>query len=51
MDQRQHFDRVGRDAVDQDVIGVDHRLAGAGDAAGTVKGRVLGQAIGGVADC
>lgn len=50
MEQRQHFDRVGRDAIDEDVVGVHHCLAGAGDAARAVEGGMLGQAIRSVAD-
>jgi hypothetical protein len=51
VDQREDLDRGVSDAVDQDVVGMDHRFAGARDAARAVEGRMIGQAIGGVLDC
>lgn len=50
MDESQHFYHVGGDVVDQDIVGMNHRLARAGDAAGTVDIGVVGQALGGVGD-
>jgi len=38
------------DAVDEDVVGMDHRLAGAGDAAGAVDIGVIGQRLRRVSD-
>ena len=38
------------DAVDEDVVGMDHRLAGAGDAAGAVDRGVIGQRLRRVSD-
>jgi hypothetical protein len=46
----QHGEDVDRlaDAVDEDVVGMDDRLARAGDAAGAMDQRVIGEALGGV---
>ena len=49
MEDAQHFDHVG-DAIDEDVVGVDDRLARAGQAAGAVEKRMRGQAFRGVPD-
>ena len=38
-----HLDRVCADAVDQNVIGMHHHLAGADDATGAIYERKLGQ--------
>ena len=37
MHQRQYLDCVGRDPIDQGIVGMDHGLAGAGDAAGLLR--------------
>ena len=49
MQHGEHLDRRA-DAIDQDVVGVDDRLARAGDAAWAVDQRVVGQSLGGVLD-
>ena len=41
MEDGEDLDRPG-DAVDQQVVGMDHRLAGAGYAAGAVDIGVIG---------
>ena len=48
----QHGEDVDRlaDAVDEDIVGVDDRLARAGDAAGAVEEWMVGEAIGSVPD-
>jgi len=43
----EHLDRVGH-TIDEDVVGVDDGLARAGNTAGAVEVRMVGQAIGSV---
>lgn len=50
VEHGEDLDRSG-DAVDEDVVGMDHRLAGAGDAAGAVEIGVLDDPVRGVAYC
>jgi len=50
VEDGEDLDRPG-DAVDEDVVGMDHRLAGAGDAAGAVEIGVLDDPVRGVAHC
>lgn len=49
MHDAHHLDEVAN-AVDQDVVGMDHRFSRAGDATGPVEIGMIGQAFGGVAD-
>lgn len=46
VNQVHDLDRFGRDPIDQDVIGVDHRLARALDPARPVEEWMLGQPLG-----
>jgi hypothetical protein len=50
VEDGEDLDRLG-DAVDEDIVGMDHRLAGAGDAAGAVEIRVLDDPARGVTYC
>jgi len=50
VEDGEDLDRLG-DAVDEDVVGMDHRLAGAGDTAGAVEIGVLDDPVRGVAYC
>lgn len=50
VEDGEDLDRPG-DAVDEDIVGMDHRLAGAGDAAGAVEIGVLNDPARGVAHC
>lgn len=45
-----HLDGVRQYPIDQNIIGVDHRLARAGHPTGAVDVGMLRQALGGVAD-
>lgn len=51
MVERKYLNPVGHDAVDEDVVRMDHGFARAGNTAGTVKIGVVGQAIGCVSYC
>jgi len=50
VEDGEDLDRSG-DAVDEDVVGMDHRLAGAGDAAGAVDIGVLDDPVRSVTYC
>lgn len=50
VDERQYLDRLDRDAVDEDIIGVNHGFAHAGHAAGTMRIGMVGQIVGSVPD-
>jgi len=50
VDDREDFDGARRDAIDQDVVGMDHGLARIGNSAGAVKMGMRRQAIGSVVD-
>jgi hypothetical protein len=50
VEDGEDLDRPG-DAVDKDVVGMHHRLAGAGDAAGAVEIGVLDYPVRGVTYC
>jgi hypothetical protein len=50
VEDGEDVDDVRSDAVDENVIGVNDRLARAGDATGTMDIRVVWQAIGGMLD-
>jgi hypothetical protein len=50
VDDSKDLDRPG-DAVDEHVVGMDHRLAGAGDAAGAVERGILDYRVRGVTYC
>ena len=49
MEDGHHFDDLG-DAIDQDIVGMDNRLAGAGNAAGPIGMGMRGQLVCRVAD-
>lgn len=49
MEDGEDFDRLG-DAVDEEVVGMDHRLAGSGQPSGTVDIGMIGKVLGRVRD-
>lgn len=51
MVERKYLNPVGQDAVDEDIVGMDHCFARAGNTAGTMKIGMVGQAIGCVPNC
>jgi len=48
--ERQYLNPVGHNAVDEDIVGMDHSFSRTGNAAGTVEIGMVGQAIGGMPD-
>ncbi len=48
--KRQYLNAVGHDVIYKNVVGMNDRFARAGDAAWTMKVRMVGQAIGSMAD-
>lgn len=44
MEDGEDLDRLG-DAVDQQVVGMDHRLAGSGQSSGSIDVRMIGQVL------
>lgn len=50
MVERKYLNPVGHDAIDEDIVGMNHSLSRAGNTAGTVKIGMVGQAIGCVPD-
>ena len=47
---RQHLYRVNLDAINENIVGMNHGFACAGDATGAVHIGVIGQAIGAMPD-
>lgn len=50
MNERQYLDRLDPDAVDEDIIGMNHGFARAGRAAWAMRIGVVGQIVGSVPD-
>ena len=50
VDHGENLDAVRQYPIDHDIVGMDHRLAGAGHAAGAVDMGMFRQAFGSVAD-